>query len=73
MPCLITVPMRSDMKETTRQNTSNKISKNENFTAKSEYLNLKAHSKNVKMMSNKTLTTQTYFLLTIQQMESFLK
>ena len=59
MPCLITAPMRSDLKETTRQKkTIKKISKNKNFTAKTEYLNLKAHSNNVKMQSDKTLTTQ---------------
>ena len=58
MPCLFTAPIRSDIKETTRQKTAKKISKNENFTAKTEYLNLKAHSNNVKMQSYKTLTTQ---------------
>ena len=52
--------------------TNNKISKNKNFTAKTEYLNLKAPSNNVKKQSDKTLTTQVYFFLTIQQMESFL-
>ena len=36
-----------------------KISKNKKFTAKTEYLNLKAHSNNVKMQSDKALTTQT--------------
>ena len=56
MPCLITAPMTSDIKQTTRQKT--KISKNKNFTAKTENLNSKAHSKNVKMQSHKTLTTQ---------------
>ena len=64
--------MRSDLKETTRQENNRKISKNENFTAKTEYLNLKAHSNNVKMQYDKTLTTQIYFLLTVQQTESFL-
>ena len=54
MPCLITTPMRSDFTETTRQ----KNSKNKNFTAETEYLNSKAHSNNVKMQSDKTLTTQ---------------
>ena len=52
--------------------TNNKISKNRKFTAKTEYLNLKAPSNNVKEQSDKTLTTQVYFFLTIQQMESFL-
>ena len=58
MPYLITTPVRSDLKETTRQKTTKKNSKNKNFTAKTEYLNLKAHSNNVKMQSDKTLTTQ---------------
>ena len=57
MPCLIIAPKRSDLKETTRQK-NNQKSKNKNFTAKTEYLNLKAHSNNVKIQSNKTLTTQ---------------
>ena len=38
--------------------TTKKISKNKNFTAKNEFLNLKAHSNNVNMQSDKTLTTQ---------------
>ena len=50
--------MRSDLKETTRQKTT-KQSKNENITAKTEYLILKAHSNNVKMQSDKNLTNQT--------------
>ena len=62
MPCPITAPMRSDLKETTRQKkTTKKISKNKNFTAKNEVdstLNLKAHCNNVKMQSDKTLTSQ---------------
>ena len=62
--------MRSDIKETTRQKKTNKNVKNK--FSKTEYRNLKAHSNNVKMQSHKTLTTQIYFLLTIQQMESFL-
>ena len=63
MPCLIPAPMRSDIKKTTRQKkTNNKISKNKKLTAKTEHLNLKAHSNNVKMQSDKTLTTQIYFL-----------
>ena len=41
MSCLITAPIKSDIEETTRQKTNNKISKNKNFTAKTEYLNLK--------------------------------
>ena len=56
-----------------QKKTTKKISKNKNFTAKTEYLNLKAHSNNVRLQSDKTLTTQIYFLLTIQRIESFLK
>ena len=51
--------MRSNIKETTKQKTTKQKSKNENFTAKTEYINLKAHSNNVKMQSDKNLTTQT--------------
>ena len=58
MPCLITASMRYYLKETTRQKTTKNINKNKNFTAKTEYLTLKAHSNNVKMQSDKTLTTQ---------------
>ena len=72
MPCLITAPMRSDIKETERQNNKSKISTNKNFTSKTEYLNLKAHSNNVKVQSGKTLTIQVYIFLKIQQMENFL-
>ena len=73
MPCFIKAPIRSDIKKTTRQKKNNqKISKNKNFTAKTEYVNLEAHSNNVKMQSDKTLTTQNYFPLTIQRMERFL-
>ena len=58
--------MTSDIKQTTRQKkTNNKISENKNFTAKTENLNLNAHSNNFKMQSDKTLTTQIYFLLTV--------
>ena len=71
MPCLITAPTRSDIKESTRE--KKQITKLEKkFTAQTEYLNLKAPSNNVKMQSDKTLTTQIYFFQTIQQMESFL-
>ena len=36
----------------------NKIGKNYNFTAKTQYLNTKAPSNNVKMQSDKTLAAQ---------------
>ena len=50
--------MRSDLKETTKKNNQKK-NRNENFTAKTEYLNLIAHSSNVKMQSDTNLTTET--------------
>ena len=46
------------------ENKNNKISKNKEF--------LEAPSNNVKMQSDKTLTTQIKFLLTMQQMDVFL-
>ena len=52
MQCLITEPMRSDIKETTRQK------KQTTKLAKTEFVILKAHSNNVKKQSDKTLTTQ---------------
>ena len=64
MPCLLTAPTKSAVKETMRKKQNSKISKNKNFTAKTEYQNLKATSNNVKMQSDETLTTQIYFLLT---------
>ena len=42
----------------------------QNFTAEAQYLNLKAPSNNVKMQSEKILTTQTYLFLTIQHIEN---
>ena len=63
MPCLIT--MRSALK---RLREKNNKSKNKNFTAKTQYLNLKATSDNVNLQSNKTLTTQILFFLTTHQM-----
>ena len=70
MPCPITSITSSAIKRTTRKK-NNKISKNENFKAKTQYLNLKAPSNNVKMQSDKTLSTQNYYFLTIQQMKNF--
>ena len=42
------------------------------FHGKAQYLKLKAPSNNVKMQSDKTLTTQAYFSLTLHPMEIFL-
>ena len=49
-----------------------KHAKDKSFTDETQYLNLKASSNNVKMQSDRTLTTQIYLLLTIQQVEIFL-
>ena len=56
-----------------RRNKNKKISKKKNFTAKAQHLNIKAPDNNVKMQSDKTLTTRIYFFPTIQQMEIFFK
>ena len=53
MPCLITALTRSATKKTTRKKTNNKISKNKNLKVKTQYLNLKAPSNNVKMQLDK--------------------
>ena len=71
MPCLIKALMRSAIKKTTRIK-HNKIRKNKHFTAKPQYLNLKAPSNKVKMQSDKNLATQIYFFLAKQQMGFFL-
>ena len=80
MPYIITAPMRSDPKQNTRKKNNQKNIKNKNLTktkkitktAKTEYLNLKGHSNNVKMQSDKPLTTQIKFRQTTQRTESFL-
>ena len=72
MSCLITALTRSAIEKITRKKTNNKISENKNFKTETQYLNLKAPSKNVKMQSDKTLTTQIYFFLTTQRMDVFL-
>ena len=59
MPYLITTT--SALKKTTRKKTTTtKESQNKNFTAKTQYLNLKAPSNNVKLQSDKTLTSHIY-------------
>ena len=54
MPCLITAPTRSAINETTREQLNNKASKNKNFTAKTEYLYLKAPVTSSKFIQIKT-------------------
>ena len=49
---------RSANKKTTRNNNRQQKRKNKNFTAETQYINLKAPTNNVKMQSDKTLTTQ---------------
>ena len=71
MPCLIPALTIFVNEKTTRKKT-NKISKNKIFAAKTKYLILNAPSNNANMQSDKTLTTQTYFFLTIPQIEIFL-
>ena len=71
MPCPITILWSSALKKTTRKKTNNKISKNKHFKTKTQYLNLKAPSNNVKMQSDKTINAQSYYFLTIQQMKTF--
>ena len=53
MPCLITALTSSALKKTPRKK-DKKQSKNKSFMAKTQYLNLKALSNNVKMQSDKT-------------------
>ena len=74
MRCLITALTRSAIKKNYEKNDKqqNKQKQKKNFTAKTHYLNLKASSNNVKMRSDKTLTTQIYIFLTMQQMDVFL-
>ena len=54
MPCLITAHTRCAIKK---------------FTAKTQYLHLKAPRNKDKMQSDKTLTTQINFFLTMQQID----
>ena len=48
MPCFITSPTKSDIKETTRQKKQTTKLSNQNFPAKTECQNLKAPSNNIK-------------------------
>ena len=70
MPCPITALTSSAIKKTMEKKTNNRISKNKNFGAKTQYLNLKAPSNNVKKQSDKTLASQRYNFLTIKQMKN---
>ena len=70
MPCLITTLTRCAIKKTTIQKAT-KNKQKQKFQGKTQYLNLKAPSKNVKRQSDETLTTESYFFLTLQQMAIF--
>ena len=60
MSCLITALTRSVIKKTTRKSKQKTSKSKKKFTAKIEYLNLKAPRKNVEMQSEKTLISQKY-------------
>ena len=69
MPCLNTVLTRSTINRTTRKKQTTKQAKTQNiFTAKTQYLKLKAPSNNVKLQSDETLTTQIYIFQITKQM-----
>ena len=71
MPCLIQRQRDLPLKRLREKKTNNEISKNKNFTAKTEYQNLKAPGNNVKMQSDKTLTTRIYFFPNYTADENF--
>ena len=70
MPCLITT--RFAIKKITRQKKQHPKKAKTKTSRHSSYLILKARSNNVKLQSDKTLTTQIYFFLTKQQKEFLL-
>ena len=70
MPCLIST--KSAIKKITRKKQQQQQKQKQKFHGKNSYLNLKAPSINVNLQSDKTLTTQMYFLLTTQQIGLFL-
>ena len=57
----MTTITRSAIKKISRKKKQTTKFVKTNFKAKTQYLNLKASSNDVKMQSHKTLTTQTYF------------
>ena len=68
MPYLTTALTRSALKTHREKKQTIKRAKIKNFTAKTQYINLKAPSNNVKMQSDKTLTKTIYFFQTTQRM-----
>ena len=62
MPLQRNLPLKRLRKQQEQQQQQQpQKSKNENFTAKTQYNNLKAPSNNVKLQSEKTLTTHFFF------------
>ena len=59
--------------KTTRKNNNNVKKQKQKFHGKSQYLNLKAPSNNVKLQSDIAQTTQMYTFLTTHYMEFFFK
>ena len=63
-PCLIRALTKPTINETTRSKNKEQNKQKQNiFTAKIKYLNLKAHSNIVKLQSDEPLTKKTYFSL----------
>ena len=75
MSCLITALTRSHTinKTTGEKNKQQNAQKEKRTysTAKIQNLNLKATSNNVKIQSEETLTTQTYFFVTTKKMRLY--
>ena len=70
MPCLITTGSANE--QTTREKQQKKQKQKLLGTAKTQYINLQAPSNNVKLQSDKTLTTHVYFFLNTHQIGFFL-
>ena len=71
MSCLTTT--RSATKKSTRKKQQQQKHPNQNFTAKTRYVNLKASRNNVKLQSDKTLLHEFTFFLTKHLMMVFFK
>ena len=77
MSCLITALTRSHtIKKTTGEKINYKLGKRKKktlFTAKIHHLNLKTPSNNVKIQSEKNLTTKIYFFVDTKEMRLYIK
>ena len=71
MTCLIAALTRSAFKNSLKTKTTTS-ELNENFTAETQYLYIKAPSNNVKMQSDYTLTNKMFSFLATQQTGFFL-